>query len=180
MFEKRNFAERKFMVKCRLLSAALVGTLFYVAVSMICGRDGMWAQNQLQEQKINLGLHCEEIKKTNSELELEKIALQNDMDVVAAYARKLGYVKDGEKLVKISGLAARETRIFDPGSVMRHTDVDYMPEMFCKSIGIFVFLLVYLVLVLWGANNGDIRVPSRKNEDDEWINSSNVYEMPQI
>lgn len=166
------------MIKCRLLSAALVGTMFYVAVSMICGRDGMWAQNQMLEQKREIGLHCEEIKKTNNELELEKVALLNDMDVVAAYARKMGYVSEGEKLVKISGLAARETRIFDPGSVMRHKEVTYMPEVFCKSIGIFVFLLVYLILVLWDWNRGEVILPRKERND--FIGSSNVYEMPQM
>ena len=123
------------MNRCRLLYAAFFGVIFYVLVSMLCGSDGIWARNQMLDQKRQLSAHTAEIEKINEDLTMEKIALLNDMDVVAGYARKLGYIYEGEKLVKITGLPEREARIYDAGLVLKHKKVQSMPEWFCKSVG---------------------------------------------
>jgi hypothetical protein len=111
---------------------------------------------QLQEQKQSLSAHTASIEKTNDELSLEKIALQKDLDVIASYAKKLGYVSESEKLVKISGLPSRETHIFDPGTIMRHHEVKFIPEWLCKSCALTITVLVYFVLFLFDLQNGYI------------------------
>ena len=155
------------MTRCRFLFAACVGTFFYVIASMTCGRDGIWAERQLLEQKRILSAHTAAIEKTNEELYLEKVALQKDMDLIAAYARKLGYVGEGEKLVKISGLSNRETQIFDAGNVILHEDPRYVPEGFCKGVGLVIFILTYAVLVLYDFSKGYVTVRRPKKSFEE-------------
>ena len=150
------------MTRCRFLVATCAGTFFYVLVALLCGRDGLWAYSQLQEQKRALSAHTAGIEKTYEELSLEKVALQNDADVIAAYARKLGYVSEGEKLVKISGLPSRETQILDPGAVILHEEVRYVPEWFCKAVGLVIFTLLYMVLLLYDLSRGLIQMPAKK------------------
>ncbi|HAO31030.1 MAG TPA: septum formation initiator [Treponema sp.] len=150
------------MIRFRLLGAVCAGTLFYVLLGIFCGRDGLWAYNQLLEQKRMLSTHAASIEKTHEELMLEKVALQKDPDVIAAYARRLGYVGEGEKLVKISGLAVTESRVWNPGVVLRHKDVSYVPESFCKMMGIVVAFMAYLVLFLHDYNHGYIQFPRKK------------------
>ena len=75
------------MTRARFLVAAVLGTLVYVLVSLCVGRDGIWVYRQLQEQKRLLSANTASIEKTNEELKLEKVALQKDMSVIAAYAR---------------------------------------------------------------------------------------------
>ena len=137
------------MKRCRLLFSACIGTLFYVLVAILGGRDGIWATRQLQEQRRMLSSHLSGIEKTNEELNIQKVTLQEDMDVISAYARKLGYISEGEKLVKVSGLPNRETRIFDPGNVVFHTESKYLPEWLCKAVGLIFFALTYIILVLF-------------------------------
>ncbi len=149
------------MVKIRLLAALCVGTLCYVLASVTCGRNGMWAENQLNEQKRILSMHTSEIEKKNEELNLEKVALQKDMDVVAAYARKLSYIREGEKLVKLTGLVAEENQIYDPGSVLLHEDAKFYPEWFCKSVGIVTFSAMYFFLLMLDAGRGIVRLHKR-------------------
>ena len=84
----------------------------------------------------------------------EKKALEKDNDLIASYARKLGYVSEGEKIVIISGLPAVETQIFDPGTIMKHKPVEYIPESVCKLAGLFVFAIIYLVLTIADINKG--------------------------
>ncbi|WP_407396920.1 septum formation initiator family protein [Treponema sp.] len=167
------------MERFRLLVAVFVGTLFYTLISVAGGRDGIWASSQLQEQKQSLSAHTARIEKTNGELSLEKIALEKDLDVIASYAKKLGYVSEGEKLVKLSGLAAREVHIFDPGTVERHHEVSYIPEWICKFSSFVVMLLVYLVLVLLDVQNGYIHLPGFKKKIKN-IGGIQVYDMQQI
>lgn len=151
------------MTRFRFLIAACAGTFLYVLVSLIGGRDGFWAQKQLQTQKRQISAHTASIQKVTDELQLEYLALKDDKDVISAYARKLGYVGPGEKLVKISGLAAKETQIFDPGTVVKHTPVKYVPESVCKMLGLVVFSLMYFVLFLSDYNKGIIQFKRKKN-----------------
>ena len=141
--------------------------MFYVAVSYFGGRDGIWAQNQLLEQKRLLSTNTASIKKTNDELLLEKVALQKDPDVIAAYARKLGYVQEGEKLVKISGLVVHETQIFDAGSVIKHQESKYIPESYCKVVALAVFALSYMIFLLFDFSTGTIKIKPVKSYYDE-------------
>lgn len=142
------------MERFRFLKAALAGILIYVSFNIVAGKDSIWAMKQLQKQKRDITSHTESIKKVNDELNLEKKALEKDNDLIASYARKLGYVSEGEKIVIISGLPAVETQIFDPGTLMKHKQVDYMPESLCKLAGLFVFVIMYILLTLADINRG--------------------------
>lgn len=162
------------MERFRLLSAFFIGTFFYTVMAFIGGSDGIWAMKQLQEQKKLLSAHTAAIEKTYDELSLEQIALQKDLDVIASYAKKLGYVSENEKLVKISGLASRETHIFDPGTFVRHHEVKYIPEWLCKSSALTIMVLAYFVLFLADLQKGFIHFPSRKKFSSGGIA---VYDM---
>lgn len=149
------------MTKCRILVAAVVGTLFYVFISILCGRNSLWAESQLNEQKRVLSMNAAAIEQTKEELQLEKVALEKDMDVIAAYARKLSYVREGEKIVKISGLAVQENQIYDPGSVMFHKDVKFFPEWFCKIVGLIFFALAYCILFIFDTGRRFVKSENR-------------------
>mgnify|MGYP000908857642 CR=1 FL=1 len=90
------------MKRFSFLLPAFAGTFIYVLLSLTGGQNSFWAEHQLENQKQILSLHTADIQKINNELTLEYIALQKDPDVIAAYAKKLGYVGENEKLVKIT------------------------------------------------------------------------------
>jgi len=159
----------------RFLIAACAGTFLYVFVSIICGSDGFYAENQLRNQKRELSANALKIQKINDELTMETLALQNDKDVIAAYAKKLGYVGTGEKLVKISGLAPNETHIFDPGTVKKYKTIKFLSESVCKSLGFVVFLLVYFIILMYDYSHGKIEMSF--NGKHEEVKSIKVYEM---
>ncbi len=152
------------MNRCRLLYAVFAGTIFYVLTSMLVGPDGLWARKQMLEEKRLLSVHKAEIEKINAELVMEKNALLNDRDVLASYARKLGYIYEGEKLVKITGLPEREVRIYDAGLVVKHSQPKFAPEKFCKSTGFVIGIVVYLVLFLYDYNHGFVSANQKKRK----------------
>ena len=96
------FSDKQFiMIKSRFLLATFVGIFVYTLVSFIAGRNGVICYTQLNEQKKEISLQVANIQNINNELKLEFSALEKDRDVIAAYARKLNYVSNDEKIVKI-------------------------------------------------------------------------------
>ena len=162
------------MKRFRFLCAALAGTFIYVLISLSGGKDGFWAKQQLQEQKRLLSSRTQEIQNITDSLELEFAALEKDPDVIAAFARKLGYIKSGEKIVKINGLVADNDFDFETGTPIKAIEPYSLPEWFCKAFALVVFALVYVLLILDDYRKGRFR---RKNTVIQGIP---VYDLPQV
>ena len=130
------------------MMSVCAGTLVYVVFSVIFGINGVWAEHQLKEQKTLLALKVAELEKQNDNLALQYEELLLDDSVIASYARKIGYVSSGEKLVKISGLS------FTPQTSVKvlqpyfKTNIKYLDEWICKSFGLFVFFILQFLYAL--------------------------------
>ena len=160
----------------RLLVASLAGTAVYVLVSFTCGVDGIWADSQLREQKRLLSARADEIQKINDSLTLEYTALEKDPDVIAGFARKMGYVRDGEKVVKINGLINIDEYHFETGIPIKSIEPYSLPEWFCKFAGLLMFFVSYLYLML-----KDFRVSERTVKKNKVkIRGIPVYDLPQV
>lgn len=134
--------------KIKILVSICAGTFVYVFISLFGGQSGFWAMKQLEEQRQNISINKAEIERLNEELTLEYVALRNDMEVIAAYARRLGFVGEGELLVKITGLPTYYTTMYNAGTVMRQAEVKFIPEWIAKLIGCIVGLLLMILLFL--------------------------------
>lgn len=166
------------MKTAKYLPALLAGTLAYALLSIFWGQNGVWARRQLEEQKKVISAHTQEIQKINDELNLEKTAIRDDADVIAAYARKLDYVFDNEKLVKIKGLSVSEPLMYDTGSVLKSSPVAYVSEWFCKGAGLAVGLLLAFAIFLFDLSYG-IKSFSKKKRF-ETIEGIPVYDVAQV
>jgi cell division protein FtsB len=149
------------MLKIKVLVAVCLGTAVYVFVSLFGGQDGLWATRQLAAQRQQINAWTNDIITINRELSVEYTALKQDPDIIAAYARNLGYVNNTEKLVKISGLSPRGQVLYDTGTVLRRDEIVFFPEWVCKLSGIVVGALAFIFFVLLT----DSPKPSLKNND---------------
>jgi cell division protein FtsB len=136
------------MEKMRFLMASCAGTLIYVIVSLLGGKDGVFANRQLEAQKALIVAHTAEVQKINDELSLENEILYRDSAAIKAQARQLDLISDGERLVKVNGLDHDTLPLHNSGSVLLRQDIFYLPEWVCKLFGVLVFVLVLLILVL--------------------------------
>jgi len=161
----------------KYLFSIFVGTLIYVCLSMLVGQNSFHCYSQMEEQKILLSKHTSEIQNINSELTLELTALQNDKAVISAYARKLDYVQDGEKLVKINGLKPAQTTLYDTGSVLRHKNPEYLSEDACKLISIFITGLCFVMMFMIDLSKGNV---SFKKQKSTIVKGIPVYDLPQM
>lgn len=159
----------------RIFAAALAGTLIYVLISFTCGKDGIWADEQLKVQKRILCARADEIQKINDSLFLEYTALEKDPDVIAGFARKMGYVRDGEKIVKINGLISVDEYHFETGTPVKFIEPLFLPEWFCKCSGFLMFVSAYLYLFL-----KDYRNKNRNKKSKIKLKGIPVYDLPQV
>jgi cell division protein FtsB len=136
------------MLKIKVLVAVCLGTAVYVVVSLFGGQDGLLATRQLAEQRQQIIAWTNDIITTNIELSVKYTALKQDPDIIAAYARNLGYVSNTEKLIKISGLSSRGQVMYDPGVVLKRDEIAFLPEWVCKFSGVIVGALAFAVFIL--------------------------------
>lgn len=161
----------------KYLLAILSGVIAYVLLSLTVGQNSYRCYKNLQEQKQIISLRAVEIQNINSELTLEHSALQNDRDVIAAYARKLDYVAEGEQLVKINGLKPAQNTLYDIGKVLKHTETTFISEKICKILGVFFSAMIFIILFLYDLSQGNI---GNRRKENVHIAGIPVYEIKQI
>ena len=165
------------MKRFSFLVASFLGILAYVTISLIGGKDGLWSETQLNEQKQILSLHTAEIQKINDELSLECTALQKDSDVIAAYAKRLGYVGENEKLVKITGLQTAPVTLYNTGTVLKRQPVFYISEWICKACGLLVFSIAFIIFMLWHISH---KIETPDVAKLKVVKGIPIYDLPQV
>lgn len=165
------------MNRIKYLSVIFIGTFVYVALSLSLGQNSIKCYKMMEEQKRIVSKQKSDIQNINSELQLELTALENDNAVIAAYARKLDYVADGEKLVKITGLKHAQTTLYDTGSVIRHEEPEYISEKFCKMTALVIAGLWLIICLLYDITKGNICF---KKEKKSIVAGIPVYDLPQV
>lgn len=139
----------------KFLISLVVGCFVYTAVSMTFGSCGSYALSQLESQRSRIAVRTNEIENINNELNLEKAGLLFDDDVIASYARRLGYIMDGDVIVKINGLPPYQQKLWDIGNITTHTCPKYVSEEVCKVLGLVFFALTFIAVSLFGALKSD-------------------------
>lgn len=136
------------MNNIKFLTSISIGILAYVLISIFAGTDGIWAYNQLNLQKNILSTNVDRITKINDTLILDQIALENDVGIITSKARELGFIYEGEKLIKINGISNNEKSFYDTGAAIVLEDISCVSEQSCKLIGFICFILSLLIMNL--------------------------------
>lgn len=165
------------MNRLKVLLPFFIGTFVYVTFSLLIGQNSINSYRQMEKQKVLITKQANEIENINTELSFELKALQNDSAVIAAYARKLDYVSNDEKLVKINGLKPAQTTLYDTGTVIKHIDPTFVGEKYCKMLGIFFFVMSALVIFLVEVNRGNFTF---KKDEKKFVAGIPVYDLPQV
>lgn len=130
----------------KVLFSLLIGTVAYTAISGVAGLNGVYAYRKLVEEKKAVAQRTSEIQSVNEGLALEYISLLKDKDVIGGFARALGYVNDGEVIVKINGLPPYQRALYDIGTARKRTSIPTISESSCKIVGVIFGVLTFIVL----------------------------------
>ena len=161
----------------KYLLPVVVCTFVYVLLSVMFGQNSIKCYSDMEYQKKIISKQTSKLQNINNELTLELTALKNDKDVIAAYARKLDYVKEGEKLVKINGLKPAQTSLYDTGSVIKHEETKFLSEKMCKIISCFFGILSFVLVFMFDTNKDFLL---KKKDKKSFVAGVPVYDLPQI
>lgn len=150
----------------RLLISLALGTLCYVSISYVFGESGLFAEKQLRAQKDMLVANINKIQSTHDALILKQIALNEDMEVIASYAKQIGYISEGETLLKISGIPNSLPKQLEMGKKYLKTEIIFIDEWICKACGIFCFILIYCILLLFSLKPNKEKIQNRDQKQE--------------
>lgn len=166
------------MKRAKYILVIFSGSFIYILMSLLFGVNSFRNYKFMEEQKVILSKQKSDIQNINSELELELTALRDDKAVIAAYARKLGYVNSDEKIIKITGLKPAQTALYDTGKVVRHQEPSYVSEKICKIVALIFSLMVFSLLFIYDIVKGNIVLGAKKRP--AVVTGIPLYDLPQI
>jgi cell division protein FtsB len=133
------------MKSLKFLLPVFMGTLVYTTLSICIGPRGMWAMKQLSAERQQLADNLESLHEINSDLDARFQSLSADPDAISVYAHELGYVYEGERLIKLAGFTGGIDRTFDCGSALSVSVPRFLPEWLCKFFGFFTGFCSFLL-----------------------------------
>jgi len=134
-------------MKCfNVVLPLFIGTLIYSALSISVGPRGLWPMSQLDRQKTKIESNLNTIYLLNEELDARFSNLSADPDTISVYAHELGYIANGEKLIKLAGFSGGIDRNFDSGTALQIKKPNFLPEWICKFFGLFSGITAFLIL----------------------------------
>lgn len=171
------------MTRIKFMISVCIGTLVYILISIIAGRNGIYAYNQLYEQKMRLTSNVAQLQKVNDVLSSECNALRTDRSIIESYARNLGFAYEGEKMIKITGIGIAEHIVYDTGTVVRIEDISFVPEYICKIAGLAGFVISMIIMLFMSLNserNKTVEAVLVNGNDEITLPVEIVNEIPEI
>ncbi len=104
--------------------------------------------HQLEIQKPAIAANVDSLSLLNSDLDSLLNNLSADGDTIAVYARELGFVAEGEHLIRLAGFSGGIKRTVDPGIRLEVASPAYLPEWVCKLFGFFSALAVLITEII--------------------------------
>lgn len=162
----------------KYLFVLLIGTFVYVGLSLTVGQNSISCYKAMEEQKRIVSKQKSDLQNINTELTLELTALKKDKAIIAAYARKLDYVAEGEKLIKVTGLKPANNTLYETGSVVRHEEPNYVSEKLCKMAALCTSLFVLIIFLFADFRAGNFS--SNSNRKQTVVKGIPIYDVQQI
>lgn len=128
------------MNRFHLLLSVFFAFLAYTIIVLLFGKAGLWAYSQLRNQKIEMSVHIVYLEDIHEQLAIDKSALEHDKDVIAAYAKKMGFIGVDEKLVKVNGMMPISDPVYVAGELYIKKEIIFVPEWIAKTVGFLIFI----------------------------------------
>lgn len=112
--------------------------------------------SQLLDEKTKISRNLENLQLINESLDARLQSLSADPDTISMYAHELGYVADGERLIKLAGFSGGIDRTFETGQAKSVAQPLFVSEWICKFFGILIGIVsfAYLMIVSMRKKNG--------------------------
>lgn len=128
----------------RIAFPVFITALVYTFLSCFFGPKGLYSQRFLENQRDVLINHIELIKQTGLELDVFIQNLTADPETIEVFAHDLGYIRDNERIIKLTGFSSGVRNNFEHGSLMSLKKASFISDYLCKTIAFSLGILTAL------------------------------------
>lgn len=138
------------MKRLRLIFPLFAGVFVYCVFCILLGPRSIWSAAQLSREMDKLLSHLEYLYSVNVDLDARVKNLTADADTIAVYAHELGFVSEGERLIKLAGFSGGVDRKLSAGFPVKVNPPVFLPEWICKVFGLSGAALAVFLLRVHG------------------------------
>jgi cell division protein FtsB len=136
------------MTYIKYLVPLWIGVCIYVICSIFTGPTGLSAYEQLLVEQEELNANMESLRRLNADLENMGKSLAHDPDVIAIYARELGYADSGERFIHIAGMEKPLKKPIDAGQIFHASKPRHTSNAFIFTIAFTIAFAAFLCVLL--------------------------------
>lgn len=141
-------------MKCfKIIFPIFIGTLVYSILTFCVGPRGLWPMEQLEKQKIRISSNLDVLYTINQNLDSHLQNLSANPDTISVYAHELGYVAEGEQLIKLAGFSGGIDRKLVAGNTVFKEKPKFLSEWICKMLGLISGILVFFLFPMFFLEN---------------------------
>lgn len=141
----------------KILIAVFGTVLCYTILTCVYGKKGLFSQKAISEQITAMKAHVAELQEKEVSLSNKVVNLSYDYDTIITYANELGYIKDGQMMIKLQDMQEHNTHDFSPGQYLTLPEITFMSDRVIKTISISVGIVIILIelIIAYRKQNGE-------------------------
>jgi cell division protein FtsB len=128
----------------RIIVSLYIGFVAYSLLVLFFGQSGYFALQQLHGYHEKLMQNNRELAEINRNLSSQLESLRSDPELVALYARKLGYFKESEHVIRVQGFKT-DRNFFSVGKMIQKPERNVNRKPFFRTFGCSIAIVIYLV-----------------------------------
>lgn len=126
-----------------------ITVLAYTFLSCFFGPKGLYSQRFLENQRDLLINHIGNIKQTGTELDIFIKNLTADAQTIEVFAHDLGYIRDNERIIKLTGFSSGFHNNFNHGTLMPLKESVFISDYLCKTLSFSLGILAAIIELIW-------------------------------
>ncbi|MGP1437986.1 MAG: septum formation initiator family protein [Treponema sp.] len=122
-----------------------VMTAVYTLLTFFFGASGIYSQRKIEEELSNMIKNVNLINQKGMELDILIKNLTSDEETIKIFAHDLGYINEGEGIIKLTSFKADPLRDVSYGSAITIHKAAFISDSLCKR---FAFLMGLVSLII--------------------------------
>ncbi len=147
----------------RVILPLVCGVFVYCVFSILLGPRSIWSMAQLEAERDKILANLESLYDINSELDARVKNLSADKDTIAMHAHEIGFVFEGERLVRLAGFSGGIDRKLSAGVPISAKTPASLPEWICKLFGFSGAAACFFMQSIRKKNKAGVNEPKKQD-----------------
>ena len=126
-----------------------VMTSVYTLLTFFFGATGVYSQKKLEKELSDLVKNINIINQKGSELDVIIKNLTSDEQTIKIFAHDLGFVNEGETIIKLTSFKVDPLRDLGSGEAISITRPTFISDSYCKRFALMMGLVSLIIEILF-------------------------------